>query len=89
MLSPEAGRDEHRRRLPFDIPRMPRARLVDGVFVRAEHHSSLRGVGLFLRVDMMLPWSVDDDDYERVREEPPAHLFRHTHAFRENSLRIL
>lgn len=42
-----------------------------------------------LRVDMMLPWSVEDDDPDGVREEPPAHLLRHTNSLRENSLRIL
>jgi enterobacteria phage integrase len=42
-----------------------------------------------LRIDMMLPWSVEDDDCDGVREQPPAYSFRHKHGLRENSLGIL
>jgi hypothetical protein len=42
-----------------------------------------------LRADMMLPWSVEDDDRDGVREELPAYVLRCTSRLRENSLRIL
>jgi integrase len=42
-----------------------------------------------LRVEMILPWSVQDDDPPGVQEEPPVYLLRRTTPLRENSLRIL
>jgi integrase len=44
-----------------------------------------------LRIEMILPWSVEDDDHEgndRVREEPPAYLLGGRLGLREDSLRI-
>jgi hypothetical protein len=42
-----------------------------------------------LRVDMMLPWSVQDDDHDGVREQPAAYLLRRSDGPREYSLEIL